>query len=50
MVKLINLSELKNVDPKKAQRIERLKQRNNRPSNGKQTRKVSMGYKDYSFI
>jgi len=49
MVKLINLSELKNVDPKKAQRIENLRKAN-RPSNGKQTRKVSMGYKNYSFI
>ena len=49
MVQVIENKRLSSLDKKKATRIENLR-KINRPSNGKQTKKVSLGYRDFSFL
>jgi hypothetical protein len=49
MVQVIENKYLPSLDEKKARRIENLRKAN-RPSNGKQTKKVSLGYRDFSFL
>lgn len=50
MVTFLSKTKLKSVDPIKVKRIERLRKTNQRPSNGTQTKRVSLGYRDFSFL
>ena len=50
MVQVLTIDKIKSVDPIKVKRIERLRQTNQRPSNGTQTKRVSLGYRDFSFL
>ena len=50
MVRLLTIDKLKSVDPIKAKRIENLRKLNKKPSNGTQTTKVRLGYRDCSFL
>ena len=50
MITLITTQTLSLIDPKKLKRIENLRKLNKKPSNGTQSTKVKLGYRDCSFL